>query len=575
MERRLTFGEAPAIDRYKSCFESPSRPLPSIQQIKSAISTLNNDPRSATLDVLEDIMMLRYRPECFDILTGPVIPSCIAVLERFENHGRILNHKIAVVALQLLSFSIALGVLLRNNYHDKFIESLRSERESGYLPSLRCDISMHVITHMSIMMEDYAKRGTQEKSRGLGATHGLLGWTLDGQYTCLEELGGFTKHDTRFLLHYLWIQRDGVMELFRDVYLPGFTLVIHVMWKHMACLLEQGTKIMQNQLRELVIRYSFVSTSLEDPVLYRHFLDLRDYVHERTIAGPVNRSDQIMVVSSCAFKLNPPKGWVGAVEQIPLDFATDLMDILARDITETQEFDLFLPLLEAGFTRLWFDLSKVPEDETVKWIGVIPLAYQLFQITQMVILFSRDPAFRNRIATSSILSMLLRSDLIDLFGRLCLMPMLLEDIPPGVKNGEEVDVENCVWTDLSAITELLKTMSRFPPGYPTDYIHSFFASYESDWLKTYCFLRQLDGQLTAPHPLRRWRNVCVSMWTKLGKVWVFPPPIKQCIYARCPGAGQLPEIMGTLACMRCHEGVYCSSRCQEGCVVSSSICLVR
>ncbi|KAG8713272.1 hypothetical protein FRC09_018912 [Ceratobasidium sp. 395] len=435
MERTITFGEAPAIDRFKSYLEPPSRPLPSAQQIRAAISALNNDPRSATLEVLEDIMMIRYRPEFFDILTGPIIPSCLEILESFANRGRILDHKIAVVTLQILSFSVTLAILLRNNYHDRFIESLRSERESGYLPPFRCDISLHAVLHMSIMMEDYAKRGTQDKSRGLGATHGLLGWTLDGQYTCLEELGGFTKHHTRFLLRYLWIQRDSVMELFRDILLPGFTFVIHVMWKHMACLRERDTKIMQNQLRELVIRYSFVCTHLENPVLYRHFLDLRDYVHERTVAGPVNRSDQMMVVACCVFKLNPPADYAGAASPIPLDFAGDLMDILFQDINETQVFDLFLPLLEAGFIRLWLDLSKVPEDRTVKWIDVIPLAYRLFQITQIAILFSRDPVYQSRIATSSILAVLLRSDLIDLFGRLCLMPMLLEDIPPGVEYG--------------------------------------------------------------------------------------------------------------------------------------------
>jgi hypothetical protein len=51
------------------------------------------------------------------------------------------------------------------------------------------------------------------------------------------------------------------------------------------------------------------------------------------------------------------------------------------------------------------------------------------------LLLSKAPVFRRRVITFPIISVLLESDLIDLLGRLCLMPMLLSEIPPGVETG--------------------------------------------------------------------------------------------------------------------------------------------
>jgi hypothetical protein len=138
------------------------------------------------------------------------------------------------------------------------------------------------------------------------------------------------------------------------------------------------------QLRELVIRYSLVCTSFEDLVLYPHYKELHCSVEHPTKPGPVDRDDLVMVISCCVLKLTPPEGCPGSVKQIPLDFATDLLEALFYDIQATKDAELCLPLLKAGFARLWLDLSKVPEDKAIKWIDVVPFTYQLLRITQYV-----------------------------------------------------------------------------------------------------------------------------------------------------------------------------------------------
>ncbi|KAG9088119.1 hypothetical protein FRC06_002229, partial [Ceratobasidium sp. 370] len=225
------------------------------------------------------------------------------------------------------------------------------------------------------------------------------------------------------------------MKPFQEVFLPGLTFVIHAIWKHAAFLDEPGALTMMDQLRELVIRYSMVCTSFEDLILHRHYLELHGTVEHPTKVGPVDRDDLVTVVAGCVLKLNPPEDCPGtAPKLISLDFATDLLDALFYDIHETKAFELCLPLLKAGFIRLWLDLSKVPADNTIRWIDIVPLAFQLLQMSQVNLLLSRDPTFRRRVTTYPVLSVILESDLVNLLGRLFLMPMLLDTIPPGVEN---------------------------------------------------------------------------------------------------------------------------------------------
>ncbi|KAG8774615.1 hypothetical protein FRC12_001892 [Ceratobasidium sp. 428] len=230
----VNFGQALPNDRYKSSLEAPSRPLPSLDHIKDAISALRNNPRSVTLDTLEDVMTLRYLPEHLGVLTGPIIPSCIAILEQAGKYGKILDHKAGVLALQVLCFSFAAAFLVRNNYLDDFLESLDNERAQGYLPPFRCDLSIHIVAFLSQIMENIIKRGNQELSYGLAAAHDLLGWIKDSNDSsiCLSELGGFDEHHALFLSEVLWAQRDSTMLMFRDVFLPGWSLVMHALWKH-------------------------------------------------------------------------------------------------------------------------------------------------------------------------------------------------------------------------------------------------------------------------------------------------------------------------------------------------------
>ncbi|KAG8690362.1 hypothetical protein FRC09_012017, partial [Ceratobasidium sp. 395] len=379
-------------------------------------------------------------------------------------------------------------------------------------------------------MENIIKRGNQELSYGLAAAHSLLGWIKDSNDSsiCLSELGGFDEHHALFLSKVLWAQRDSTMLTFCDVFLPGWSLVMHAMWKHAVFLGGPRVMRMLNRLRELVIRYSFVCVSFEDFVVYRHYLELHSMVDHPTKLGPMNRSDLTMEVSCCVLKLAPPEDWTGAPRPIPLDFATDLMEAVFYDIQQSKHSpELCLPMVKAGFTRLWVDLSKSPEDKSIKWIHIIPFTYQLLNMTRVNLLFANEPTFKRIVPTFPILSVVLEANLVDVLGRLCLMPMLLSTInPPGVETGETVVAENNhgQWTNLTDIVNLLDSMSQLPKSYFNSHIKPGFAPYQPDWLKTYNFMRQLSGNLSAQDQLRRWLTVVSSMWLKLSMACGFHIP---------------------------------------------------
>ncbi|KAG8681960.1 hypothetical protein FRC08_015278 [Ceratobasidium sp. 394] len=246
MEYLINFGEAPSVDRYQSTMEPPRRPIPSLHQIRSAISTLQSDPKSVSMFMLQDIMMLVYIPKHFGVLTGSIVPSCIAILEESARHGEILGNEVAILALQVLCLSVAAAVLIRNRWLDNFLASLDKERERGHFPEGRCDVSMHLVAWLSTSMADIVKRGSQELNHGLAAPHGLFGFDESKKtkslLMCLEEIGEFNKHHTRFLLHHFWTGRKHIMKPFQEVFMPGWSLILHIMWKHAEFLDEDGAE---------------------------------------------------------------------------------------------------------------------------------------------------------------------------------------------------------------------------------------------------------------------------------------------------------------------------------------------
>jgi hypothetical protein len=80
-------------------------------------------------------------------------------------------------------------------------------------------------------MGDVIKAGNQELVHGLAAPHGLFGWYKDA--LCLKELGGFSSHHARFLLRLFWAERKHNMKTFQEVFLPGWSLILHLIWKHL------------------------------------------------------------------------------------------------------------------------------------------------------------------------------------------------------------------------------------------------------------------------------------------------------------------------------------------------------
>ncbi|KAG8742298.1 hypothetical protein FRC10_001722 [Ceratobasidium sp. 414] len=224
--------------------EPPRRPIPSLHQIRSAISTLQNDPKSVSIFMLEDIMMLVYVPKHFGILTGSIVPSCIAILEESVKRAKIFDNEIAVLAFQVLCLSVAAAMLIRNKWLDKFLASLVKERERGFFPG--SDVSMHLVAWLSTSMGDIVKRGSQDLNHGLAAPHELFGFDeskkTKGLLMCLEEIGEFNKHHTRFLLHHLWTQRKYTTKTFQEVFMPGWSFVLHLMWKHSEFLDEDGAE---------------------------------------------------------------------------------------------------------------------------------------------------------------------------------------------------------------------------------------------------------------------------------------------------------------------------------------------
>ncbi|QRV81441.1 glycosyltransferase family protein [Ceratobasidium sp. AG-Ba] len=366
--------------------EPPRRTLPSLYQIKTAIKDFQRSPGSASIFGLQDIMALVYLPEHFDILKGSIIQACLVVLQQSANRGNIVDDELSVLALQILCFSISTAVLVRSNWLKGFLRSLESQRDRGMLPDEQIDVSMQLVSWLSINMGDIMSRGTQDLNHGLAAPHTLFGFE-DGEPrpdtpVCLPEIGGFDRYHAQFLIKHLWRDRKYLMKTFQDVFLPGMSVLIHILWKHLEFMDETPEPVLAMQLCEIVIRYSLVCVSYEDAVMQRHYRELRNYAKDPKRSRVIDRDDLAMVVSCFVLKLAPPPLFPGAPTQIPLHYALELMEVMVNDVNEAKEYALCQPLQIAGFTRVWFDLEKIPRDANIKWTDIIPFTFIMLKITE-------------------------------------------------------------------------------------------------------------------------------------------------------------------------------------------------
>ncbi|KAG9124385.1 hypothetical protein FRC07_011815 [Ceratobasidium sp. 392] len=251
---------------------------------------------------------------------------------------------------------------------------------------------------------------------------------------------------------------------------------------HIWSLAEPGARLMVDQLRELVVRYSFVCTSHEDFVVHKQWIVLYRARLERPIRyAHMDRNDLVVTVSCFTSKLVPPKLCIGAPKPIPLEFATVLLAEMLFNIQTTDYApELSFPLLKAGFTRLWMDLSTVPEDESVKWVDIVPYTFQLLKIIRYNLILENQASFRRAVTAFPILSVILEADLVDILGRLCLIPFLFKTIPAGVETGVTVTLENQKWTDQLEVIELLDAISILPRDYVRCYMKPEFSPYQPD-----------------------------------------------------------------------------------------------
>ncbi|KAG8691443.1 hypothetical protein FRC09_011622 [Ceratobasidium sp. 395] len=307
----------------------------------------------------------------------------MTILEECAEHARIFDTELGVLTFRVLCLSIGCAVLVRNNWHTKLLETLDEERERGYLPGGRVDISMHLVAWLSTPMTDIIKRGTQELHHGLAALHELFGFEPSKKtpnlLICLAELGEFNKHHAQFLLNHLWNDRKHNTKLFQEVFMPGWSVVLHVLWKHCEFTDDEGHEFMFMQLRELVLRYSLVCTSFEDDFMHCHFQEVQYCV---VLPKPIDHNDLVMIVSCYVLKLVPPYGCPGSVKSISLEFALDLMQAIFYDVDSIKEYTLSLPLLKAGLTRLWVAISGALEDAEDIWVDVVSFTDLLLMITQ-------------------------------------------------------------------------------------------------------------------------------------------------------------------------------------------------
>ncbi|CAE6448073.1 unnamed protein product [Rhizoctonia solani] len=174
---------------------------PSRNEIRQAIYSLS-DPESVSYMTFATILAMQRAPACnyLALLASDacIFPACIKLLRKYCHVERqsLFDHAYGLLCFQTIVLSIQIAILLQTEQLDSFLATITNQPHGSSICSLLCD--------RVLQAEIDAGFGPQRRQ-----TTWLLGWYEDeiaGRKctSCLQQIGGFTINDTKFLVEQTW-----------------------------------------------------------------------------------------------------------------------------------------------------------------------------------------------------------------------------------------------------------------------------------------------------------------------------------------------------------------------------------
>ncbi|CAE6510098.1 unnamed protein product, partial [Rhizoctonia solani] len=207
----------------------PQASNPSRDEIRQAIYSLS-DTENASYMTFATILAMGRAPACNHLALlasdACIFPACIKLLRKYchvERQG-LFDHTYGLLCFQTIVLSTRIAILLQTEQLDSFLATITNQRHGSSIFSLLCD--------RVLQAEIDAAFGPQRRG-----TMWLLGWygnEIAGQKRtcCLENIGGFTISDAKFLVEQTWLARADFPSVatVAEQRLYGWGSFLHVVW---------------------------------------------------------------------------------------------------------------------------------------------------------------------------------------------------------------------------------------------------------------------------------------------------------------------------------------------------------
>lgn len=140
---------------------------------------------------------------------------------------------------------------------------------------------------------------------------------------------------------------------------------------------------MLGQLRDLLFRCS-ISTDTPEQILMAHYSDINKRASTIPLPLPIDMNDAQLIVNIVVQRISPSSN-TALLSPLPLDFVADLLDYTFKCIESQGMHEYYSVLIRAAFSRLWYDLAKLPA-RNVRWLSVAPFAFRLLRVVGYVLI---------------------------------------------------------------------------------------------------------------------------------------------------------------------------------------------
>ncbi|KAF8597279.1 hypothetical protein BDV93DRAFT_527513 [Ceratobasidium sp. AG-I] len=544
----------PPLEEYlKACTEFPKPPA-SVEQAKAALLALSGRPNSSNLrdfdgiscSTLEDIMSFMYYPAEVGSLYAPISLQCFSLLKIYTKHNKLFERAFGYLLLQVLTAATMVNMMIHNDRFDSVMNRLDM---AGRMTNTRSPTLLMTFVHGIAKV----------KLNGADGLGGLLDWRVNPlssvkQDLCQIGIGGVSLVDARFLLKHLHSERSMFLIALASKITRGWIYLLHIIWGHLIRLpqKEKSTTSMLSQLRDLIFRCS-ISTDTPEQILMVHFSDMTNRISIPQPSYPVGVDDVQMIIDIVVQRISPTSNTL-LLSPLPLDFVTDLLDYTFMCLSKQKMHESYSVIFKAAFSRLWYDLTKLPARD-VRWLNVAPFAFRLLGIVVDLIELISLPKMPQNKPVSMALSVLAEIDLVNLLGRLILLPTLLKVLPRNLGTDMMVFEGATSWIGLKPVTELSESLASYSP-----LVRHAFADSRPDWLKTRRHIYALFIVCPPGSNLHGHLWQCAIAWRDFGAALGYAEPILRvtCAYPRCDASSE-PR----WACGLCLEDSYCSRQCHQ------------